>query len=248
MDFGMNLVTWLGFLAITGLLYEVWRWAGTAIPPASMIDEKLMGLPVEQTSPPTAPVAPDNSSDTKYVETVRIASDKMYLGPPFLETVRVRVWAIELFIGALAMVVLAGLGVGRIQAVSETILAHPSISTLVALMLFVPALLVGAIRQGFGYMLSHAGAIPVIDGFGRPRFSYIGDVPPARWQHSPWFRAITWIPVAGGSLIGAWIGSLFVNQFLDFGLPYAFSAFLSLRWLISAIPVLLYRSTIVGEA
>ena len=107
------------------------------------------------------------------------------------------------------------------------------------------ALAIGALRQMYGYLLSQAGAIPVLDGSDNPRFCYVGDVPPAGWRHSPWVRILTWLPVAGGSLIGAWIGALFADQLLDVGMVYPFLAIVGVRWMISAIPVFLYRRSSV---
>ena len=237
MSIGTNLATWLGVLAFAILLYRAWHWAGTALPPTTMIDKTLMGRPVDQTAPPPELKPADMPPEAEYMETVRIASDKMYVGAPILETVTVRAWLIETFVGTVAVVVLAGFGAARIQAMSDAVLSHPLVSAFLALVLLVPALLLGAIRQAFGYMLGRAGAIPVIDGAGLPRFNYIGDVPPPHWQHSPWFRAATWAVVAAGSLGGAWIVSLFVNQALGLGVPYGISAILTLRWLISAIPI-----------
>lgn len=248
MDIEMTSVGWLGLPAIAILLSKVWRWVGTALPPATMIDEKYTGSPVEQQVSPIVQDTPDIPTEAQYVETVRIASDRMYLGAPLLETVRVRAWLIEWFLAALVMAVLVEVEKAQLQAVDDFVLAHPFISASVALTLFVLALLIGAVRQAFARLLSRAAAIPVIDGFGRPRFSYIGDVPPPSWQHSPWFRAVTWIPVAGGSLIAAWIGALLLNHFIDVGVALASIALLALRWLISAAPSVWYFSTIEEES
>ena len=86
-------------------------------------------------------------------------------------------------------------------------------------------------------MLSHAGALPVVDDRGRPKFAYLGEyVPPPIWQYSPWFRAATWVLVAAASLLGALIGSLATDQLLKGAFIPTLVAILVLRWLISSIP------------
>jgi hypothetical protein len=231
---------WLGYLIFTGLLFLIWRWAGTAIPPASMIDSALIGNHVAQSKHPTSPAAGHAGSDVEYRETVRIASDEFHMGAPFLETVKIRTLVLEMYVSATAILALGALGVARLQAIGETIVAHSYISKSVALALFLLALFLGAMRQLFGCMLSRAVAMPVIDSLGRPKFCFLGDVPPDRWIHSPWFRATTWFLVAGGSLISAWICTLFLIQILNISLVCSFAAFLGLRWLISRLPVLLF--------
>jgi hypothetical protein len=243
MTFDLNSTIWLGYPIFAVLLYLTWHWAGTAIPPASMIDRNLLDNSVDQPELPTKPTASHGHPDAKNVGTVRIASNNMYIGPHFLETVHIRSLVLELYFSLSVLLALHVLSDTLLPAISELIVAHTYISIFVATIFVVPALLLGALRQFYGCLLSQAAALPVIDGSGYPGFCYLGDVPPLRWQHSPWFRAVTWIPVAVGSLIGAWIGALFVNQHFDVKVFYAICAFLGLRWLLSAIPVQLYRLT-----
>jgi len=119
---------WLGYLVFAVLLYKGWRWSGTALPPASLVNKKWMGSPVEQVGLPSQPEALEIPSDVKFGETVRIASDYMCIGAPFFEMVRVRAWIIELFTIMVLSAVLIELGVEQIYAVNDTILAHPFIS------------------------------------------------------------------------------------------------------------------------
>ena len=146
------LLTWIGCYAVIGLYEKVWQWTETALPPASMIDKSSMASSVEQSTPSAKPEPPDNLPEAEYTETVRIASDHYCLGAPLLETVAVQSWLIESSIAVLTIVTLAGLGVGKIEVVNDAILAHPTISTLIALTLFVPPTTGYETLTGFGFV------------------------------------------------------------------------------------------------
>jgi len=243
MDFLDQLAILFGFLFFASFLYgflkKMWDWAGSALPPASMIDKRWLDSRDQRTEPPSESMDKDSPVDDEKGETHQIASDQYLNGTPFLVTVTVRSLIIEFFVGTMTVLLLVGLGAERLQAMSEAVLAQPVVSILVALILIVLAVLVGLRRQFNGYLISNAAAIPAVDNAGHIRFSYIGDVPEPQWQHSPWYRAITWVLVSGGSLSGAWIGALFVNRSFDIGILYVFFSILSLRWVISAILVLI---------
>jgi hypothetical protein len=201
-----------------------------------------MGVPPPNENSSNGAKDGHSSSDSEFVG--RIASDHMYQGAPILETVTVRAFAIESIIVIICGLVLIDSGTAVLYWFSEQIAAFPVLSGWVAALCFVFGLFVGAIRQLFGNLLSHAGALPVVDDRGRPKFSYIGNVPPYIWQYSPWCRAATWILVAAPSLVSALIGSFAANQLFGTAYVPGFLVILALRWLISSIPKRLIRNEI----
>ncbi len=78
----------LGILAL--ILHRVWRWSGTALPPAAVVDKKYIGESIPESTPPESKL-----DGAEYAGRVRIASDVMYQRAPYIETVRVRAFAIE---------------------------------------------------------------------------------------------------------------------------------------------------------
>lgn len=228
-DGGLTTAGWLVSLGILALILRgVWRWSGTALPPAAVVDKKYIGEPVE----PLPKGA--SSSGGEYVG--RIASDVMYQRAPYIETVTVRAFAIESLIVIICWLVFIDSGTTILHWSNEQIAAFPILSGGIAALCFVFALFVGAIRHSYRSLLSHAGALPVVDDRGRPKFAYIGDVPPFIWQYSPWYRAVTWVLVAAPSLVSALIGSRAADQLLEGAFTPTLVAALVLRWLISAIP------------
>src|SRR5262249_28054959 len=113
---------------------------------------------------------------------------------------------------------------------------------------FAVALFLGMLRQVWSLLLSHAAALPVIDQRGRLRFAYIGDVPPQKWCHSPWFRAGTWTAVCAASLTGAAIVSVWLAPLL--AVPFATTVVgcLTIRWLLTWIPIRLYLAKQFGSS
>jgi hypothetical protein len=216
----------LGFLCL-GFL-AVWRWCGSALPPASVVDEKYIGKASE-------PAQKDGSlSGGEYQG--RIASTVMYQRTPFFETVRARAFAIESLIAIICWLVFVDSGATILNWSNTQIAAFPIPSYGFAVLCLVLALYVGAIRQLYGFLLSRAGALPVVDDRGRPKFAYVGDVPPIRWQYSPWYRAVTWILVTAPSLVGALILAGAADELLQGAFTPTLVAVLVVRWLISAVP------------
>ena len=110
------------------------------------------------------------------------------------------------------------------------------------------ALGLGAIRQSFIGLLSKSGAIPVINESGQPQFLYLGDAPPTTWQQSPWLRACTWALVTTISVFAALVGALVIDQWYAANrFIQIFLVILVIRWLISSIPRLFFRSGENGQ-
>ena len=231
---GLSATIWALSIAVLGLLVVVlWRWSGRALPPAADVDKNYIGKLPPEGSPPK-----ENSKyDAEIGEQVRIASDRMYRRTPILETVTVRAFVLESLFVILCGLVLVESGATILDWFNEEVVASPILSGGIAVLCFVVALFVGVFRQVFGSMLSHAGALPVVDDRGRPKFTYLGEyVPPPIWQYSPWFRAATWVLVAAASLLGALIASLATDQLLKGAFIPTLISILVLRWLISSIP------------
>ncbi len=232
-DGGLTTAGWILSLAVLALiLCAVWRWSGTALPPAVVVDKKYIGKPLSESPPPK-----ENSIyGAKSEGPVRFASDIMYRGTPILETVTVRAFVLESLIVILCGLVLVDSGATILSWFNEEVIASPMMSGGIAVLCLVIALFVGAIRQLFGSLMSRAGAIPVVDDQGRPKFTYLGDVPPHIWQYSPWYRAVTWALVAAASLVSALFVSIAADQLLEGVLIPTLIVALVLRWLLSSIP------------
>lgn len=233
---GVTTAGWVVSLGILALiLCAVWRWSGTALSPAADIDKKYMGVPPPNENSSNGTKDGNSSSDSEYV--ARVASDRIYRGTPLLETVTVRAFVLESLVVILCGLVLVDSGATILDWFNEEVVASPILSGGIAVLCFVVALFVGAFRHAFRSMLSRAGALPVVDDRGRPKFAYLGEyVPPPIWQYSPWFRAATWVLVAAPSLVGALIVSMAADQFLKGAFIPTLITALVLRWLISSIP------------
>ena len=119
----------------------------------------------------------------------------------------------------------------------EQVLDDQAISLIISVIAMILALLIGAYRQVCIALLSKAGAIPVLDEEGNPKFAYLGDVPHDSWQHSPWHRAGSWLVVAALSLVGASLGAVLLQSWFEIVIfEQAFVAIIFIRWLISSIP------------
>ena len=231
----LSATTWaLSISVLVLIVVALWRWSGTALLPASVVDKEYIGEPFPE-GPPLA--SPADIPDAHFEGRIRIASDRIYKGTSIRETVTFRAFILETLIVIFCGLVLVDSGATIFDWFNEEVIASPILFGGIAVLCFVVALPVGAVRQAFGSMLSRADAIPVVDDRGRPKFAYLGDyVPHPIWQHSPWFRAATWVLVAATSLLGALIGSLAMDQLLKGALIPTLVAILVLRWLISSIP------------
>jgi hypothetical protein len=230
---GLSTTIWALSLAVLGLIVVVlWRWSGTTLPPAAVVDKKYVGEPLPESPPPKR----NSPNGAELGMRGRIASDKMYEGVPILETVTVRAFVLESLIMILCGLVFVDSGATILRWLNKEVVEFPIISGVIAALCFAAALFVGAIRQLCGSLLSHAGALPMVDDRGQPMFGYVGDVPPHIWLYSPWFRAATWVLVAAASLLGAFIVSVASDQVIKGTFVPALVAVLVLRWLISSIP------------
>ncbi len=222
----MPVTVWAFSIAVFGLIViALWRWSGVALPPAAVVDKKLIGEPL-----------PESDTWSENPPSGRIASDKMYIGTPVLETVTVRAALLESLIVIFCGFMIFNWGVISLQWAHEKYVELPLTFIGVAALCFLVATVVGAIRQVHAFLLSQAGAIPAVDDHGRPKFLYLGDVPPFLWQYSPWFRAATWVLVAAQSLFSALIGSFAADQLIANAYVPGFLSVLAFRWLISSIP------------
>jgi len=172
----------------------------------------------------------------------RVASDRMYIGAPLLETVKVRSLVLEAYVLVVVGVLYAAVGANWLLLVENLVMQNPIVFSVIASLALVIAILFGAMRQVSAFLLSRAGAIPCIDDHGRPQFVYVGDVPNRGWQRSPWNRAGTWCVVAAGSLIGATIAAIGLNHWMpEEFFAQSFLAVIGLRWIISSVPTHLVR-------
>ena len=239
----MPVTVWAFSIAVFGLIViALWRWSGTALPPTAVVDKKYIGEALAESAPRNG----NRPEGAKFVGQFRIASDTMYTGPPYFETVAVRTFFLESLIVIFCGFMIFNWGVISLQWLHEKYIAFPLTFIGLAALCFLAAFVVGAIRQINEFMLSQTGALPVVDDQGRPQFFYLGDVPPFLWQYSPWFRTATWALVTTSSLFSALLGSFAADQLIANAYVPGFLAILFLRWLISSIPKRLFRNETQG--
>ena len=229
-------------------LILVWHWAGKALPPASMIDWDC--LERRDDEEPTLESSVSNYlSDTppfplekaQSAGTVTIASTHLCVaGPPPLNTVDFRAYLLEITATLFCIVKWANFDHSYDGILMGQVLENQAISLILSVIALILALLIGAYRQVCKALRSKAGAIPVLDEEGKPKFVYLGDVPHDSWQHCPWHRAGSWLVVAALSIVGASLGAILLQSWFEVVIfEQAFIAIIFIRWLISAIPRLM---------
>lgn len=239
----MTYIIILSTLLIVPLML-VWHWIGKALPPASMIDlDCLETRGNEETSlessesPYLSDTPPFPLEEAQYAGTVTIASTHMYVGgPPPLNTVDFRAYMLEITAILFCVLMWANIDHSYDEIFMGQVLENQAISLILSVIALILALLIGAYRQLCMALLSKAGAIPVLDEEGKPKFAYLGDVPHDSWQHSPWHRACSWLVVAALSIAGALLGAILLQSWFKVVIfEQAFIAIIFIRWLIPAI-------------
>jgi hypothetical protein len=232
----------LAIVFVTGFV-AFWRWSGTAISPAADISDDVKSMrPASDQSSETAAqlrkiVAPVGGPDgAKFVGEFRAGANHMYRRTPPINTVSVRAFGLECVSVFIFLLLCAQAGL-RFGWIEQSVAAAPTLSAVLTTLAFLVALPLGMLRQVYQSLLRRAAALPVIDDRGRPKFVYLGDVPPAFWQYSPWLRASTWAIVAGASLIGAVILSIWLRHWFNLKVETAVVGLLIFRWLLTGIPV-----------
>ena len=226
-------------------LMLVWHWAGKALPPASMIDLDCLETRGNQEtslesseSPYLSDTPPFPLEEAQYAGTVTIASTHMFVeGPPPLNTVDFRAYMLEITATLFCVLMWSNFDHSYGGILMGEVLSNQALSLVVSVIALILALLIGAYRQVCMVLLSRAGAIPVLDEEGKPKFVYLGDVPHESWQHSPGHRAGSWLVVAALSILGALLGAILLQSWFEVVIfEQAFIAIIFIRWIISAIP------------
>jgi hypothetical protein len=226
-------------------LMLVWHWAGKALPPASLIDWDILkagdnGGKIQDSSysPYLSDAPPSRFKRASSPGRLTIASRQMFVdGPPALNTVDFRAYMLEITATLFCILMWANFDYGYAERLMEQVLNNQAISLIISVIALIFALLIGVYRQLCMELLSKAGALPVLDEEGKPRFAYCGDVPHESWRHSPWHRAGSWLAVAALSLVGALLGAILIQSWFEvFIFEQAFIAIIFIRWLTSAIP------------
>ena len=225
-------------------LMLVWHWAGKALPPASMIEWDCLetqgdeeASPVSTESSCLSDKSPFPLEEAQYAGTVTIASTHMHVGPPPLNTVDFRSFMLEITATLFCVLMWANFDHSYNGILMGQVIDNQAISLILSVIALILGVLIGAYRQLCMALLSRAGAIPVLDEEGQPKFVYLGDVPHESWQHSPWHRAGSWLVVAAFSIVGALLGAVLLQSWFEVVLfEQAFIAIVLIRWLISTIP------------
>ena len=240
----MTYIIILSCLLIVPLIF-VWQWAGKALPPTSMIDWDCLknrgeGETTLEGSEPSSLLDKPSFSleNAQSAGTVTVASSQMFVeGPPLLNTVAFRAYMLEITATLFCILMWTNFDHGNVEILIGWVLDNQSISLIISAIALILALLIGAYRQLCIGLLSKAGAIPVLDEGGKPKFVYLGDVPHESWLHSPWHRGGSWLIVAALSIFGAVLGAILLQTLFEVEIfEKAFIAIIVTRWLISAIP------------
>lgn len=231
---GLSVGVWIASIAIlTVFAVMVWWWAGKALPPAAVVDKKI----IEEGTWRSLGHPDEHEPGMQFTgREVIIAGKFAYRRTPLFETVAIRAFALEFVAALLSGLIFYDSGTHILSWLNENAGAFPFWSALLLTICFVVALWGGAARQLFQGMLYTAGAIPAVDSQGRAILTYIGDVPPFAWQYSPWPRAGTWLIVSFTSLVGAFLASILLEPLLRVSIVPIATALLVLRWFLSSIP------------
>ena len=230
---GLSIAVWIASIAILSVLIAtVWRWAGTAPPPASVVDKKVIEKGAWRSIDHSDEDEPGMQFESKGI----IAGEFVYKGAPLFETVTVRAFLLEFVASVFSGLIFYDFGTHILNYLIENVAAFPFWAALLLTICFVVALAGGVVRHLFQGLLHTAGAIPLVDSHGRAIFMYLGDVPPIAWQYSPWLRASSWLIVSFASLVGALVASILLEPLLRVGIAPIATALLLLRWFLSSIP------------
>ncbi len=236
---GLSVAVWIARIAIlTVFTVMVWWWAGKALPPAAVVDKKIIeeGTWRSLGHPDEHEPGIEQEPGIQRGREVIIAGKFAYNRTPLFETVTIRAFVLEFVAALLSGLIFYDSGTHILSWLNENAVAFPFWFALLLTVCFVVALGGGAGRQLFQGMLYTAGAIPAVDSQGQAILVYLGDVPPFAWLYSPWPRAGTWLIVSFTSLVGALLASILLEPLFHVGVVPIATALLVLRWFLSPIP------------